>query len=70
MESCCRGTADDDVLDRWVANGFWYLSWFVKQWTTHSGFPRRHPKEYYDEAYRLLDDLAYWYFMGESPSPG
>ena len=67
MAECCRVREGEDVLDRWEANSFWYLSWFVKQWTTHPNFPREWSNEYYERAYRRLEDLAFWYFMGTSP---
>ncbi len=70
MEQCCRDYADNDLLDRWIAQGFWYIPTFVKAWTTHPNFPREHEQAYYDAAYRRLDDLAYWYFWGQSPYIG
>src|SRR5947207_593197 len=54
-------------IERWIAEGFWYCDHFVKDWSTHPNFPREHTEEYYGEAYRLLDDLAYFLFRGESP---
>ena len=50
-----------------MANGFWYVPSFVREWTTHPNFPRVHSTEYYQKAYERLDDLAYWFFYGESP---
>ena len=70
MAECCRASEGQDVLDRWEASGFWHLSWFVKQWTTHPSFPKEHTKEYYEKAYRELEELALWYFMGMKPSEG
>jgi hypothetical protein len=55
------------LLDRWMAEGFWYVPSFVRDWTTHPNFPRIHNAEYYQKAYQRLDDLAYWFFFGESP---
>jgi hypothetical protein len=67
METCCRDTEGKETLDRWVAEGFWYLSWSVKDWATHPNFPRTEPSEYYEKAFTRLSDLAYWYFFGDSP---
>ena len=70
MIRCCRMHADHDTLERWLAWGFWYVPGFVRDWTTHPDFPRRHSQEYYDRAYKRLDDLAYWFFSGQSPYIG
>ena len=67
MQKCCQEYSDADSLDRWMAQGFWYVPWFVRDWTTHESFPRIHAAGYYDKAYQRLDDLAYWFFFGESP---
>ena len=65
MEACCRAKIGEEQVDRWVAEGFWYMSWFVKNWTTHPNFPRRRPSEYYEAAYEYLDGLAYWFFVDD-----
>jgi hypothetical protein len=67
MEACCERFAERSSLDRWLAEGFWYVSTFVKDWTTHPSFPRVEPEEYYIECYERLDQLAFWFFTGESP---
>jgi hypothetical protein len=67
MQRYCEQHAKEETCERWVAFGFWYLSWFVQSWTTHPNFPRPGPPEYYDMAYERLSDLAYWCFLGESP---
>ena len=67
MQSCCEAFSRSDTLERWMAEGFWYVPWFVRDWTTHPNFPRIHQPEYYEKAYERLDDLAYWFFFGESP---
>lgn len=70
MKQCCEELAGAEVIDRWLAGGFWYLSFFVKDWTTHPNFPKKEPDDYYAKAYERLDSLAYWFFMGESPYEG
>jgi len=56
-----------DPIPRWLAEGYWYLDWYVREWTSHEAFPRPHSSSYYEEAYERLHDLAYWLFIGESP---
>ena len=67
MQRCCEDYSEAETLDRWMAEGFWYVPTFVRDWTKNQNFPRSHPPEYYDSAYERLDDLAYWFFYGESP---
>ncbi|HET6384326.1 MAG TPA: hypothetical protein VFJ58_13110 [Armatimonadota bacterium] len=67
MQRCCEEYSDSETLDRWMAEGFWYVPSFVRDWTTHPNFPRIHEPEYYQRAYQRLDDLSYWFFLGESP---
>ena len=70
MEQCARAYEGREQVERWVAGGFWYLEWFVPDWTSHPNFPRPHDQQYYQEACRRLGDLAYWFFVGESPYQG
>ena len=67
MKEYCENEAEKEVVERWIAEGFWYIQWFTKDWTTHPNFPQPYSKEYYQKAYQLLDDLADYFFMGESP---
>ncbi|RWD26323.1 hypothetical protein [Mesorhizobium sp.] len=65
MAQYCRETPGTDVqLERWAAQGFWYVPWFVRNWTSHPNFPRDLPVTYYENAYQQLDDLAFSYFFG------
>jgi hypothetical protein len=57
-----------DSLPRWIAEGFWYLDWFVQSWTKHPAFEGQFPDSYYEEAYDTLNQLAYWLFVGEPSS--
>lgn len=70
MLEACRAGAQDDRLERWLAEGFWYLQTFVRDWSGHPHFPRPHPAAYYDRALTKLDDLAFWFFTGKSPYEG
>jgi len=67
MRICCEQQSGSRDLERWMARGFWYVPGFVKEWTSHPNFPKTEPTKYYDDAYRLLDELAFWFFSGESP---
>ncbi len=71
MAQYCREASGTSAhLERWVAQGFWYVPWFVRDWTSHPNFPRDLPATYYDGAYRQLDDLAFSYFFGHGDSEG
>jgi hypothetical protein len=70
MEQCAVARQGKDVLERWIAEGFWYLEKFAQEWSTHEGFPRPHGEEYYEAAYERLRDLSYWLFVGASPYEG
>ena len=65
MEICCNEWAHEQVIDRWLAKGFWYIPGFVKDWTSHPSFPRVHPDDYYEQAYEQLWWLADQFFVGE-----
>jgi hypothetical protein len=70
MEKCAVAHQGRDVIERWIAEGFWYIEGFTKDWSTHPSFPRPHGEEYYEAAYERLSDLSYWLFVGESPYEG
>jgi hypothetical protein len=55
-------------IPRWLAEGFWYLSSFVRDHTSHPAWREKIAREpdYYDQAYERLADLAYWFFTGQS----
>jgi len=67
MNLCAENNASDSKLERWVAKGFWFVPRFVREWATHPNFQKVHAADYYEKALTRLDDLAYWYFMGQSP---
>jgi hypothetical protein len=67
MEEYCRAPRSGDTVERWLAHGFWFVPRYVKMWTSHPNFPRQYPDAYYKQAYRRLDDLAFWFFVGQSP---
>ena len=63
----CKKTKKDLNLSRDIASGIWYISDFIKSWAEHKNFPKKYSDEYYEKAYELINDLAYSYFMSESP---
>lgn len=60
---------DETCLPRWLAEGFWWCSTFIREWTTHPAWVKRTrlEQEYFDKAYERLHDLAFWFFTGMSP---
>lgn len=82
MLACCRAYALDDpnptlmepareklLVPRWLAEGFWYVSFFVRDHTSHPAWSERtsrHP-DYYERAYKRLEALAEWFFTGRCP---
>ena len=67
MRIYCDSHTEGEVIERWVVSGFYYLSWAVKDWTTHPNFPRPYPQEYYDCAYQRLFELGCYFFDGTTP---
>ena len=67
MRRVCARQESRDRLDRWLAEGYWYLSDFVPAHTSHPDFPRPGPAEYYEAATRRLRDLQNWFVTGRSP---
>jgi hypothetical protein len=67
MESCCRELADDDQLERWLAEGFWYADIFTTSWTTHQSWQGRDDLSEIAAGRERLAALADWFFTGQSP---
>ncbi len=82
MLACCRAYDQSDIhptffvsphdtmcLPRWLVDGFWYVSHFVRDWTTHPAWKERTApgQDYYDRAYDRLFWLAEWFFTGHCP---
>ena len=53
-------------VETWIAQVFWFCDTWIRDWTSHPDFPRP-PEDAYREALALLDHLAYFLFMGQSP---
>ncbi len=62
-----KRTKENSNLPRDIASGIWYISVFIKSWSEHNSFPKEYVPEYYEKAYEIINDLAYSYFMSESP---
>ena len=67
MRRVCAQQEPREQLDRWLVDGYWYLSDFVPGHISHSDFPRDEPAEYYQAAVRRLWDLQHWFVTGRSP---
>jgi hypothetical protein len=57
------------MFPAWLAEVFWDLSHFVRDWTTHEAWDMRRAREpeYFNKAYQRLDELAFWFFTGNCP---
>lgn len=67
MLAFVRARDPADPIPRWIAEGYWYLDTFVRDWACHPNFPREHDEAYYEQAFQRLHDLAFWLFTGSSP---
>ncbi|AWI04658.1 hypothetical protein [Clostridium drakei] len=67
MRDYCKQMQSSDPLDKEITQGFWFVSWYIKDWTSHSNFRNinKFSEEYYSQSYELICDLSYWYFMNE-----
>ncbi|MBL7501012.1 hypothetical protein I6A84_26235 [Frankia sp. CNm7] len=64
MRTVCERLHDEEKLDRWLAEGFYYASRFVRDWTSHPSFPRPEPPQFHEDCLARLEDLADWFFRG------
>ncbi|WP_051572362.1 hypothetical protein [Cryptosporangium arvum] len=64
MRAVCAVYADRGHLDRWLAEGFYYVSTWVPVHTAHVDFPRPEPASYYEACTTRLQELAAWFFHG------
>jgi hypothetical protein len=67
MRRVCAQQEPWQQLDRWLVEGYWYLSDFVPGHTSHPDFPRPEPDPYYKAAVRRLWDLQNWFVTGDRP---
>jgi hypothetical protein len=64
MRAGCESFQQQDDLPRWLAEGYFYLSHFVTEWTSHPNFPIPEPEGYYTDCLERIRDLADWFFHG------
>lgn len=64
MIEVCRELAGREALDRWIAEGFWFIERFVRDDCSHSDFPR---PACYKAALERVESLSFWLFIDESP---
>jgi hypothetical protein len=69
MYDVAAGARTHRVIDKWIAEGFWFCDTWITPWTSHPNFPRPSEPDY-QEATELVHDLAYFFFVGESPYEG
>lgn len=62
MTACCAAVQGQVTVERWLAEGFWYLSWFPRNWTGHDSWVAVGPRPSLLERF---DNLAHWFFVGE-----
>jgi hypothetical protein len=57
------------LLPDWQAELFWFLSHFVRDWTSHNAWKQDVAREpdYFHKAYQRLNYLASWFFTGSCP---
>ena len=67
MERCAAEYEGRAVIDRWVAEGFWFVGQFVPEHAGHPRFPRRGGSIGYEEACDRLRGLCHWLFAGARP---
>lgn len=70
MHRYLRERDDAGPVPRWIAAGFWYLDWWVREWSSHEAFPRLHGDSYYEAAYERLHVLAFRLFTGSTMHEG
>ena len=67
MRDACAKFEGREELPRSLADGFFFVSYFVRSWTSHPSFKRPEDIDYYEACLQRLDDLASWFFSGHSP---
>jgi hypothetical protein len=54
-----------EAIERWIANGFWYLEKCAAEWAGHPNRIEPRQEAYNQAANRRLGDLAHWLLFGE-----
>ncbi len=67
MRDACVRCAEEELIYRWMAHGFFYVPAFIRAWTQQEDFDR--PDDaYWRQAINLLEALSHWFFWGEPPT--
>ena len=67
MERCAAAYESRGAIDRWVAEGFWFVAQFVPEHAGHPNFRRPGGVVGYEQACERLRDLCHWLFVGARP---
>lgn len=67
MRGVCELKTDEEFIERWLADGFWYIPHFVSTWITHPDFPKERLTGSHALSKQLLEDLAHWFFTDDCP---
>ena len=62
---------DKAIVPRWLTCVFWELTFYARDVSNHPAWAATIAREpdYYAAAYQRLEDLAEWFFMGETGRP-
>jgi hypothetical protein len=63
MEDCCAATAGADQLERWLAEGFWYVYFFTQGHTDHVSWANSPQRREIDAGVEELGELADRFFV-------
>jgi len=66
MLECCKAHEGQDTVERWIAEVFWYLSWWPRQQVERC----RPGSDDHENALANFDHLAWWLFARESRDDG
>lgn len=69
MRQACVTYAHEQTLERWMADGFYFVATWVPRITSTSRFQRPASTEYYRAAIERIQALGYWFFTGQSLFP-
>lgn len=67
LQRLCQLLDREEMIERWLADGFWYLPNFIKTWPEHPEFPKEQLPDNFQVVCGLLDDLAEWFFTDHCP---
>jgi hypothetical protein len=68
MTACCEALRGDTRIDRWIAEGFWYIGSFVERWTSHESWRADPARPVIDAGCARLFELCDWFFTDNEPS--